>query len=92
MKVGILAIQGDFNLQKEALNKLHIDSVYVKTTKDLMNCNAMIIPGGESTTISLLIDKLKLRKSILDLFKINSLGSITGAATSSCMRLRASLR
>ena len=76
MKIGILAIQGDFNLQKEALNKLHIDSVYVKTTKDLMNCNAMIIPGGESTTISLLIDKLKLRKSILDFSKDHSLFGI----------------
>jgi 5'-phosphate synthase pdxT subunit len=76
LKVGILAIQGDFNLQKEALNKLHIESVYVKTSKDLMNCNAMIIPGGESTTISLLIDKLKLRKSILDFSKDHSLFGI----------------
>ena len=72
MKVGILAIQGDFNLHKEALNKLHIDSVYVKTTKDLMNCNAMIIPGGESTAISKQIERNNFRHPILNFAKNNS--------------------
>ena len=87
MKVGILAIQGDFNLQKQALNKLNIESVYVRTSKDLMNCSGMIIPGGESTTISFLIDKFKLKKSILDFSKDHCLFGICAGSilmSSSC--------
>lgn len=66
MKVGILAIQGDFSLQRNAISQLNVDTKYVRTSEDLVTCDALIIPGGESTTISLLIDKFNLRKSILE--------------------------
>ena len=66
MKVGILAIQGDFSLHKESLDKLGAESIYVRSTGDLKKCSSLILPGGESTTMSLLLSKYKLNKSICD--------------------------
>jgi len=76
LKIGILAIQGDFFLQKKALDKLNINSLFVKTSKDLFNCDSLIIPGGESTVMSLLLDKFNLRSSILEFSKDHSLFGI----------------
>ena len=66
MKVGILALQGDFYLHKIALQQLNVKCVYVKTIDDLLLCDSLIIPGGESTTISLLLEKFNLTKPIID--------------------------
>ena len=66
MKVGILAIQGDFSLHKESLNKIGIESLYVRTAVDLKKCDCLILPGGESTTMSLLLSRYDLDISILD--------------------------
>ena len=66
MKVGILAIQGDFSLHKESLDKLSAESIYVRSTGDLKKCSSLILPGGESTTMSLLLSRYKLDKSIYD--------------------------
>ena len=64
MKVGILAIQGDFELHKIALDKLSVNSLYVRNEKELNNCDALILPGGESTTMSLLLNKYNLFNSV----------------------------
>lgn len=66
MKIGILALQGDFYLHKIALQELNVESIYVKTLDDLFLCDSLIIPGGESTTISILLEKFSLTKPILD--------------------------
>ena len=66
MKVGILAIQGDFSLHKTSLDKLEIESLYVRSAADLKKCDSLILPGGESTTISLLLSRYKLDTSIYD--------------------------
>ena len=76
MKIGILAIQGDFYLQGYALNLLGVESLNIRTYKDLLKCDSLIIPGGESTTISLLLDKFNLRRSVLDFAKDHSLFGI----------------
>ena len=70
MKVGILAIQGDYNLHKQALNKLNINNFYIKKSSELSNCSALIIPGGESTTMSLLMNKFSLFDKIFK-FSLN---------------------
>ena len=62
MVVGVLSLQGDFDLHVEKLESLNVETLKVKTSKDLLKTDGVIIPGGESTTISLLIDKLNLRK------------------------------
>ena len=80
MKIGILAIQGDFELHKIALDKLSIESLYVRNVSDLLNSDALILPGGESTTISLLLNKYNLFESIKDFSKNNSIfGTCAGA-------------
>ena len=69
MKIGILAIQGDFELHRKALSSLSVDSLFVRSSKDLDNIRALILPGGESTTMSLLMNKFNLFNSFIDLNK-----------------------
>ena len=79
IKVGILELQGDFELHHNILRELGYTSVSVKESTDLENLDGLIIPGGESTTMSLLIDSFNLRKSILDFSKENPiLGTCAG--------------
>ncbi len=51
MKVGVLAVQGDFEAHGQVLSRLGADPVYVRTAKQLDGLDALIIPGGESTTM-----------------------------------------
>ena len=66
MKVGILAIQGDFSLHKKSLDKIGVESLYVRDVISLKKCDSLIFPGGESTTMSLLLSRYKLDTSIYD--------------------------
>ncbi len=50
MKIGILAVQGDFAAHAAMLASMGIDSVEVRTCEDLAGCDGLILPGGESTT------------------------------------------
>ncbi len=51
MKVGILALQGDFAEHQKMLESLGVDTVQVRKSDQLNDLNGLIIPGGESTTI-----------------------------------------
>jgi 5'-phosphate synthase pdxT subunit len=50
VKIGILAVQGDFQAHAEMLAGLGVESVEVRTPADLAGCDGLILPGGESTT------------------------------------------
>ena len=50
MKIGILAVQGDFEAHAAMLAGLGVESVEVRTPADLADCDGLILPGGESTT------------------------------------------
>jgi 5'-phosphate synthase pdxT subunit len=50
MKVGILAVQGDFEAHAATLERLGVSYVFVRTPRDLEDVDAIILPGGESTT------------------------------------------
>lgn len=50
MKIGILAVQGDFAVHAARLRELGADTVEVRTVADLGTCDGLILPGGESTT------------------------------------------
>lgn len=50
MKVGILAVQGDFEAHAATLERLGVAYVFVRTPRDLEGVDAIILPGGESTT------------------------------------------
>lgn len=60
IKVGVLELQGGFTLHHQVLNELGIKSVPVKKSSDLDSVEGLIIPGGESSTMSILIESNNL--------------------------------
>ena len=52
MNVGVLALQGDFREHLLALGECGVKGKPVKTSEEILEIDALIIPGGESTTIS----------------------------------------
>lgn len=51
MIVGVLALQGDFREHIAMIGDLGVEAIEVRTVEDLAVVDALIIPGGESTTI-----------------------------------------
>lgn len=51
MIVGVLALQGDFREHMAMLGSLDVETREVRTPVELQNVDALVIPGGESTTI-----------------------------------------
>lgn len=64
MPIGVLALQGDVREHKELLTGLGAASLDVRTLADLEACEALIIPGGESTTISKLLVNFGLMSAV----------------------------
>jgi 5'-phosphate synthase pdxT subunit len=56
MKVGVLALQGDFEEHCHSLTQLGVEPVEVRLPEQLKEVQGLIIPGGESTTIGKLMD------------------------------------
>src|SRR3982074_3192638 len=50
MKIGILAVQGDFAAHAAMLAGMGVETVEVRAPEDLADCDRLILPGGESTT------------------------------------------
>ena len=67
MKIGVLAAQGAFAEHIAALEKLDVEAVPVRLPGELKGLDGLIIPGGESTTISLLMSGYNLFSEIADL-------------------------
>jgi len=51
MKIGVLALQGDFAEHIKMLRQLNVEAVEVRLAEQLKGLDGLIIPGGESTTI-----------------------------------------
>ena len=66
MRVGVFALQGDVREHLRTLTSMGIESIQVRNASDLSSVDGLILPGGESTTISKLIDIFSLRKSLVD--------------------------
>ena len=68
MKLGVLALQGAFVEHINALRTLDesLEVVHVKTVDDLFECKGLIIPGGESTTMSLVAKRSNLLESLVE--------------------------
>ena len=62
--VGVLALQGAYQKHVESLARLEVESRLIRKPAELDDCNALIIPGGESTTISLLMQEYGLYEPI----------------------------
>ena len=79
-KIGILALQGDFARHQMMLRLLNVETVLVKRIEDLSSCAGLIIPGGESTTLTKLIDACNLYEPIREFGKNYPLmGTCAGA-------------
>lgn len=57
MRVGVLALQGDVREHAQILEGLGADVVRVRLPEDLTDIDALVLPGGESTTIGKLADR-----------------------------------
>jgi 5'-phosphate synthase pdxT subunit len=64
--IGVLALQGDVRNHLAILTGLGVGSAEVRTPEDLATVDGLIIPGGESTTISLLLQTSGLMEPLLE--------------------------
>jgi 5'-phosphate synthase pdxT subunit len=64
--VGVLALQGGFEAHAKALARLQIPAREVRTGEDLEGLDALIIPGGESTTIGMGVEREGLVEPLID--------------------------
>ena len=64
LRIGVLASQGDFAAHAETLRSLGADPVEVRTPHELERLDGLVIPGGESTTITKAIQRDRLEPAI----------------------------
>ena len=64
MKIGVLAIQGDFAEHVVMLKRISVDAVEVRLPEHLKGLDGLIIPGGESTTIGKLVVDFNLMEPL----------------------------
>ncbi|QCJ45347.1 pyridoxal 5'-phosphate synthase glutaminase subunit PdxT [Bacillus sp. S3] len=64
LKIGILALQGAVREHSRQIEELGCEAIPVKSVEDLKGINGLILPGGESTTISKLLDRYDLLEPI----------------------------
>jgi pyridoxal 5'-phosphate synthase pdxT subunit len=69
MNIGVLALQGDVSEHLSVLKSLGTYCSEVRTGKELVLVDALIIPGGESTTLSKLLSRIGLDKEIIERVK-----------------------
>ena len=62
MKIGVLALQGDFDAHRKRLEELGAEVVLVRKPEQLDEVNALIIPGGESSTFLKLLGEKGFEK------------------------------
>jgi 5'-phosphate synthase pdxT subunit len=66
MRIGVLAVQGDFAEHGAMLRQIGVEPVEVRLPRDLEGLSGLCLPGGESTTMRKLIDRWELRQPLLD--------------------------
>jgi 5'-phosphate synthase pdxT subunit len=64
MRVGVLALQGAFREHREVLDALGVEAIEVRDPEALDTVDALVLPGGESTTIGRLLDTSGLREAL----------------------------
>jgi len=64
--VGLLTLQGDYDKHRQAFRSLGRETVDVRRPGELAAVSCLVIPGGESTTLTRLMDRAHLREPLLD--------------------------
>ncbi|MBA3741059.1 MAG: pyridoxal 5'-phosphate synthase glutaminase subunit PdxT [Chloroflexi bacterium] len=79
-RIGVLALQGAVREHVTAIRDVGGEPVEVRLPRDLVDLDALILPGGESTTMRKLIDEYGLREPILSLARAGApmLGTCAG--------------
>ncbi|NLO73316.1 MAG: pyridoxal 5'-phosphate synthase glutaminase subunit PdxT [candidate division WS1 bacterium] len=67
MRIGVLSLQGDFAEHVQAFEELGVEVSAVKRPEAVLACDALVLPGGESTTIGKLCVRFGVGEAILDL-------------------------
>jgi len=67
MTIGVLALQGDFHEHLQILARLGVEARNVRTPEAVAECDGLILPGGESTTIGKLLVRFGLFEAIQQL-------------------------
>jgi 5'-phosphate synthase pdxT subunit len=63
-RVGVLALQGDFEAHSTALDRAGAEAVEVRRAEDLKDIGGLVIPGGESTTMLKLLNFMNLMEPV----------------------------
>lgn len=63
-RIGVLAIQGDYARHQQQLDQLGVKATEVRLASDLDGLDGLIIPGGESTTMDIMLDRHNLREPL----------------------------
>jgi pyridoxal 5'-phosphate synthase pdxT subunit len=66
MRIGVLAIQGDFAAHARALARIDASAIEVRRANELESLDGLIIPGGETTTMLKFIEAEKLGRPIIE--------------------------
>ena len=64
-RIGVLGLQGAYAKHLAILQQLHLKAVDVRKPNDLEECHGLIIPGGESTTMTKLINEIEMHGALL---------------------------
>lgn len=64
--LGLLTLQGDYEKHRQAFAALGVETLGVRRPKELKEIRGLVIPGGESTTLTRLMDGVGLRQPLLD--------------------------
>ena len=66
MIIGIFALQGNFIQHKKFVDKIGVQNILIHHPNEIDQCDALIMPGGESTTISKQIDNNQFRNKLIE--------------------------
>ena len=64
MKIGVLALQGNYEMHNQVLERIGIEPVNVRYPDQLDTVEGLVIPGGESTTMSKLMNRMGFYKPL----------------------------
>jgi 5'-phosphate synthase pdxT subunit len=80
MTIGVLAIQGDYEAHGRVLEELGATVIYVRKPEQLDTVDALVIPGGESTTFLKFLEQRNFFSKLADFVKAKpALGTCAGA-------------
>ncbi len=79
-RVGVLALQGDFEAHEKALQRAGAEAVEVRSSAQLNDVDALVIPGGESSTMLKLIDSEHMLQALREFGETHPIfGTCAGA-------------